>query len=196
MTECKRLTIFEGSDGAGKTTAAEAFAESAAARYVRFGPMAHIKEGLAMVYVEAMLPVLLGYQDVVFDRSWLSEIPYGTVFRNGEDRLGDTKRLLLEELAFQCSTMVVNCRPPYGVVANCFNSRRDDEMLDGENQLRMVYDLYGGLLKTDLPQVHFDYSSSECILELLDLVDDDRTKSNPSPHLTENHSQLIKEILK
>ena len=78
-----KLTIFEGPDGGGKTTAAEKYAKETGAQYVHFGPLPHVKDSLARVYVEAMMPAILGLQDVVFDRSWLSEIPYGTAFRGG-----------------------------------------------------------------------------------------------------------------
>ena len=85
MKTSKKLTIFEGCDGSGKTTAAREFAEQTGAKYVHFHNLPRIKKGLGRMYVEAMLPALLGYQEVVFDRSWLSETPYGEAFREGRD---------------------------------------------------------------------------------------------------------------
>lgn len=152
----RRLTIFEGPDGSGKTTAAKLFAEQTGARYVHFNSLPQIYHGLARVYVEAMLPALLGYQDVVFDRSWLSELPYGLAFREGKDRLGDASRRMLERLALRCGASVIRCDPGWEAVRASFVARRPLEMLDNEEQLRVVYDTYA-TQTTDLPTFTFNY---------------------------------------
>lgn len=164
MAEVKRLTIFEGSDGSGKSTAAQRFADETGARYVHCGPYKQVKQNLGRFYAEALLPAVLGYQDVVLDRCWLSEVPYGTAFRGGADRLGDVQRRLLERLAFRCATLVVNCRPAWDTVRTTFASRLGDEMLEREDQLRQVYDLYGERLPTALPQVRYDYQNDPDLL--------------------------------
>lgn len=157
MTTSKHLTIFEGPDGSGKTTIAKAYAELTGARYVHFGPMPHIGHGLARIYVEAMLPALLGHQSVVFDRCWLSEVPYGTVFREGQDRLGFEAVRMLERLAWRCGAVVVQCLPHWESVERSFISRKGDEYLNSVTQLRQVYDLYKRM-HTDLNVLHYDYS--------------------------------------
>lgn len=151
-----RLVIFEGPDGAGKTTAALAFAEATGARYVHFGPVPRLGRGLARIYVEAMLPALLGHQNVVFDRSWLSELPYGQAFRHGKDRLTAASRRMLERLAMRCGAVVVRCQPPWEVVRQNYLARRALEMLDNEEQLRQVYDLYAQQ-GSALPTIQYDY---------------------------------------
>ncbi len=112
------------------------------------------------MYVEAMLPALLGYQDVVFDRSWLSEVPYGIAFREGVDRLGDVQRRMLERVAFRCGAVVVNCNPGWTVVRDNFAARKHQEMLRDDSQLRMVYDLYQ-TEQTALPELKFNYKLDE-----------------------------------
>lgn len=181
MAQVKRLTIFEGSDGSGKSTAAQRYAAETGARYVHFGPVPQIKKSLARIYVEAMLPALLGYQDVVFDRSWLSEVPYGTAFREGVDRLGDVQRRMLERLALRCGTVVVNCRPAWDVVLENYLRRKQLEMLENDVQLRQVYDLYGGRLATVLPQAQYDYTNQPDVIQAMALYDHAR----PTVHLTE-----------
>lgn len=156
ITNSAKLTIFEGPDGGGKTTAAIEFAEATGARYVHFGPLPNVKEGLARIYVEAMMPALLGYQDVVFDRSWLSEVPYGLAFRNGRDRLGDLSRRMLERLAFRCGAVVIYCLPRYNVVRSNYLSRKEIEYLENESQLQHVYETYASQA-THLPRRYFDY---------------------------------------
>ena len=153
----KKLTIFEGPDASGKSTAARAYADATGARYMHFANLPQVGKNLSRMYVEAMLPALLGYQDVVFDRCWLSEVPYGTAFRDGADRVGGASRRMLERLAMRCGAVVVHCRPPWERVRQTYLSRRDEEYLENDNQLRVVYDLYGHH-RTGLPELMYDYT--------------------------------------
>lgn len=152
----KKLTIFEGPDGSGKSSAAQRFAEEAGAKYVHFSSLPRVGRGLGRFYVEAMLPALLGYQDVVFDRCWLSELPYGAAFREGRDRLTSASRRMLERLAMRCGAVVVRCDPGWDQVRANFMSRRHIEMLDNDQQLKTVYDLYAEQ-PTDLPELVYNY---------------------------------------
>lgn len=161
----RHLTIFEGPDGSGKTTAAKNFAEETNAVYVHFGPLFNVTTGIARMYVEAMLPALLGYQDVVFDRSWLSETPYGNAFRNGQDRMGHVGRRMLERLAMRCYTTVVRCDPGWLAVKTSYETGRD-EMLTDTAQLRLVYDAYRHM-ETALPVTTFDWVRHELPLMLM-----------------------------
>lgn len=165
-----RLTIFEGPDGSGKTTAAQAFARMTGARYVHFGPLPRVNKSLGRMYVEAMLPALLGYQDVVFDRCWLSEMSYGVAFREGKDRLTSASRRMLERLAMRCGAVVVKCQPSWETVKANYLSRKHVEMLDNEHQLKTVYDLYAKQA-TDLPVVNYDYTSGMRVSKLALIVE-------------------------
>ena len=151
MSVSRRLTIFEGPDGSGKTTLARAYAERTRAHYVHLGPFPRVSTGLARLYAEAMAPAVLGLADVVLDRSWLSERPYGDAFREGRDRLGSRARQL-ERLALRCAACVVRCLPPLGIVEEGFAHRRQVEYLTHVEQLRQVYASYGAL-ETALPMI-------------------------------------------
>lgn len=157
VIHCQSLTIFEGPDGAGKSTAAQHFAKLTNAKYVHFGPLPQVGKNLARMYVEAMLPALLGYQAVVFDRSWLSEVPYGNAFREGADRLGVASRRMLERLAFRCGAVVVLCLPPWNTVKANYMKRKHLEMLENEDQLDIVFNLYAAQ-HTSLPVYAYDYT--------------------------------------
>lgn len=157
-----RLTIFEGPDGGGKSTAAQAFAKATGARYVHFSALPRVGKSLGRVYVEAMLPALLGYQDVVFDRCWLSEMPYGVAFREGKDRLTEASRRMLERLAMRCGAVIVRCQPEWETVKANYLSRKHIEMLDNEHQLKTVYDLYAEQ-PTDLPELVYDYTKEDLL---------------------------------
>lgn len=165
-----RLTIFEGPDGGGKSTAAKVYAETTGAKYVHFPALPRVSRNLGRMYVEAMLPALLGYQDVVFDRCWLSEMPYGVAFREGRDRLTDASRRMLERLAMRCGAVVVKCQPSWEIVKANYLSRKHMEMLDNEHQLKTVYDLYTGQV-TALPVLHHDYTKGD-LFQISKMVSD------------------------
>lgn len=154
---CCKLTIFEGPDGSGKTTAAKAFAQYTGAKYVHFPALPRVSGGLGRMYVEAMLPALLGYQDVVFDRSWRSELPYGMAFRGGKLRLDSASLRMLDRLAMRCGAVMVMCLPPWETVSLNYISRKKDEMLETESQLKKVYDIYSST-GCSLERIIYDYT--------------------------------------
>lgn len=159
---CKPIIIFEGCDGTGKTTAAREFADENGYRYVHFGPLPLVRGSLARMYIEAMLPALMGYQGVVLDRAWMSEVPYGLAFRGGKDRLGDLFRRMLDRVAMRAGAVMVLCDTGWGRVLNSFRARKGEEMLDSEKQLQLVYNYYKAYydkgIGSSLPKVFYDYT--------------------------------------
>ncbi|CAB4142502.1 hypothetical protein UFOVP1414_52 [uncultured Caudovirales phage] len=137
MCNTSLLTIFEGPDGGGKTTAAKEYATLTSAQYIHHGSYKGL-EDIGIKYVESILPALVGCYDVVLDRSWHSEKIYGDAFRNGADRLGDRVNAL-NELANMCGAVVILCLPPLENVLKTFNSRRGVEMLQSQKQMEQVY---------------------------------------------------------
>ncbi len=96
----KRLIIIESPPGSGKTQLAKALCEVRPnTHYIYLGLFPRVGAGLARLYVDAMMPAVLGHADVVMDGSWLEERPYG------KDRLGARLRIL-ERLAWRCQTLV------------------------------------------------------------------------------------------
>lgn len=167
---CKKLTIFEGCNGSGKTTAAVQYAKETNARLVHFSDLPNVGSGLARMYAEAMLPALMGYQDVVFDRSWLSEAPYGAVLRDGVERLTHIDRRMLERLTMKCGAVVVYCDPGWTTVKENFitNSHHSTIVKDLTSQLEQIYKLYK-TEKTSLPYIVYDYTEMNYdILKILD----------------------------
>ncbi len=156
----KHVTIFEGCDGSGKSTAAAAYAKATNARLVHLGPFPRVGSGLGRMYAEAMMPAVLGLQDVVLDRSWLSEPIYGAVFREGEDRIGNGSQRMLERLALRCGAVVVWCDPGLAQVKVTYEARHTSEVLNGKRvdfgNLARVHSLYEEA-STDLPEVYYNY---------------------------------------
>jgi hypothetical protein len=163
MKTCKQVTIFEGPDGGGKSYAAKRYAEKTKALYVHLGPFPAVKNNqLGRLYAEAMLPALQGYQDVVLDRCWLSEQPYGAAYREGKFRLDRVQERMLARLAWRCGGLVIVCLPGFDVCVGNWAARRNEELLKNERQLRMVYDWYDSLMEdggADLNGVVYDYKS-------------------------------------
>lgn len=166
MRRCGAVTLFEGPDGGGKSYAAQAYAAATGARYVHLGPFPAVKSAaLGRLYVEALLPALLGYQEVVLDRCWLSETPYGLAFRRGAIRLDRAQQRMLARLAWRCGAVAVACLPGYEVAARNWRSRRGEEMLHDETQLRSVYDWYEAAVSEtgpgfDLHTLIYDYKAT------------------------------------
>lgn len=155
--QSKKLTIFEGPDGGGKTTTAKRFANETGALYVHFPSLPHVGKSLARLYVEAMVPALLGLSDVVMDRSWLSEEPYGLHMRDGKLRLERPAINMLERLAARCATNVIYCVPPFSTVCENYNSRRGAEYVTDVEILRRIYNAYCKQV-TNLPAMSYDYT--------------------------------------
>lgn len=156
----KRVTIFEGPDCGGKSTAAREYARQTGARYLHLGPFPRLgHRALPRLYADAIMPAVLGYQDVVLDRSWLSEPIYGRALREGKNRVGSANQRILERLMLRCQAAVVLCLPPWDDVRRVFVSRQKDELLQGEAMIRSVYQDYTTLAKqTHLPVTVHDYT--------------------------------------
>lgn len=161
VTTLRTITIFEGPDGGGKSMAAKTYARSTGAVYTHFANLPSIGAGLARTYVEAMLPALLGYQDVVLDRCWISEVPYGNVFRGGQQRMTPMTRRMLDRLAMRCGAVVILCLPGEDTAVANFTARQSTEMLSSANQLREIYHLYATTRFSDLPVYLHNYNLTD-----------------------------------
>lgn len=179
ITSPSKLVIFEGPDGGGKTTIAKAWAERSRSYYAHHGPSPMTKgPELAFEYINTMLPAIRGNSNVVMDRSWFSEKPYGLAFRGGLDRLGDEMCAGLETLALQASMpFLVLCLPSWEAVERSFAQRRGEEMLKGVTQLSQVYRAYDDLSfkrmrdASRLPTLIYNYERMrpEDLFELLEI---------------------------
>jgi len=152
------VTIFEGPDGAGKTTLARAYAAATGARYVHLGPFPLVTRGLGRLYAEAIMPAVLGYQSVVLDRCWVSEVPYGQAFRGGADRLGVAGRRMLDRLLWRCGPAYVSCLPSRETCLAAWQARKGDEYLTHADQLLAVWEWYDHVRHPALA-LQYDYTT-------------------------------------
>ncbi len=137
----RRLIILEGPDGGGKTTLGKELSAKLGVQVTNHGPYKG-EQQIWKHYFDSMLPAYSGERDVILDRCWLAEPVYGEVYRGGMNRLESWQTRILEYVASECMTRLIFCLPPVESCLNAFRSRRDEEMLENEEQLRMVYRLY------------------------------------------------------
>lgn len=170
----KRVLIFEGPDGGGKTTLARVTRDALGdAVLTHHGPYPDVTDhdALAEIYALSMLPALDDRHDVILDRCWLSEIPYGLAFRGGADRLTWRGRRYLETAAAQCDARVYLCLPSWNRVADNYQARKGEEYLETLAQLRRVYRWYedaAGILSS-LPITVVDpFDGRDHVKEIID----------------------------
>lgn len=183
----KRIIIFEGADGCGKSVLATELARKLdPAILTRHGPY----PGEAEVwrrYLVSMLPAYADIANVVMDRSWISEPIYGAAYRGGANRISVAQRRMLERVALGRGAGVVLCRVPWSLCAENFKRRKAEggEYLDDTAQLKVVYDGYRALEAPDrLPTrnvVRFNYASRDVVPTALAVAENLEAPLNLGP---------------
>jgi len=157
------IIILEGPDGGGKTTLSErlrqALSKDRMATVVKHGPYIGMSaEDLCKTYFRSMSQALTYDDHVILDRSWLSEPIYGSVYRDGLNRVDKARWRMLERVALTRGAVVVHCQPDLSLCVDTFKQRKGIEYLDNTEQLGAVYEAYETLPQhTCLPVVHYDY---------------------------------------
>lgn len=172
------IVILEGPDGGGKTTIAEELKKTKpGTRVIHHGAYA----GQDKIFVYYLASLLYAHRrphlNVIFDRSWLSEAPYGRVMRGGQDRLGSLKRVL-ERIALGLGAIVVNCLPSPEVLKNTYAKRSSTEYPDSERKLMQVRHEYAQL-RTELPMILFDRGRQTFTALLTEIVRQTYTNGGP-----------------
>jgi thymidylate kinase len=162
-TRPRRLIILEGCDGTGKTTLGKRLAAWYDAEYIHLDAMLSVTgRGLPRMSLEAMTPALLGHRAVVMDRSWLSELPYGIMARNGDVRISDFDRRMLDRLALTCNAVVINCSTDLDTMLANWQGRKKIELVKQQKMITRIWNWYGQNLATatDLPVIDYDYQQA------------------------------------
>lgn len=162
-----RLLIFEGSDCTGKSTLINKIYET----YETLGDsnviLIHngVYESRAQAF-EAYCDQLSDNADkaILLDRSYISELIYGSIYRNEHNSKWKSEIRLVESMASNYyKPLVINCTPPFCVVFDSWVGRINSEYLKDSEVLESVYNEYKKNIKvhTSLPVVNFDYTQIE-----------------------------------
>lgn len=145
------IIIFEGPDGAGKTTAAKVIQKK-----YKFKKIIHIGP---IETQEQLLKLVISQNNVIFDRFHLGEQVYGPIYR-GKNSITKKYHNLIERALVRKNTIVILALPPFKI---CFKNWSKRHKKGGEmfsHSLKQVYDAYLSM-KTRLPVVKYDYTKQE-----------------------------------
>lgn len=169
MKRC--VTIFEGPDCSGKTTAAQYVVSARGGILLHTGPT-RIGGDARREYMGVAEWLRRNMVDghVVFDRFHIGERVYGPVVRS-VDTLGEAGQSEVETLLQSfASVLLIVCLPPREVGRREWERRRGDEMIGDAHVWEQTYDLYAEFLasrNTDLPVRVYDYTQNTLTQMLL-----------------------------
>lgn len=158
----RRVFIFEGVDGTGKSTAAGEMSAATGAHLVHTGPPPKTVIPMADVYTRQLIDALHhpGSGPVVFDRLHLGERVYGDILRKN-DRLGEFGQELFETRAkHMCDPVLIMCRPPMPIAEANWRGRRERELVQTSTLWVQMYARYAHL-RSLLTTHTFDYTTQD-----------------------------------
>lgn len=175
-----KILILEGPDGSGKSTLGAQLEKLMAAIYIHNNEYRG-RTGMEMLeifssqmdYVTNLLPINV---PAVIDRNHISELVYGPVFR-GESRIQLGSQSYLETLMGISHSILIVCYPDVEQCLTTFRSRKGDEMLESEEQLRAVHWSYAPINLPISPYVpvktiYYDYRIPNAFNELYEQIID------------------------
>ncbi len=148
------IFVFEGPDGAGKTTLAKALTEYLGGRYVHLTYRFRDKMDVYHYAAIRLVAHLSQHQPVILDRWWISEILYAEAYRGGSKFM--KRHFLLEHIATKMGVVYVACVPEekqkyLDNYAQLKETRTEAELKrDPLEGVEKVYDLYVDFFNTYL----------------------------------------------
>lgn len=149
--------ILDGPDCAGKTMAATTALRDLEATRFHHGPYLG-ETKIAHYYASSLTYQMRMEENVIMDRSWLSEPIYGGVMRGGNNRISVAHRRMLERLAWSTRSVTVIALPPWDTIHGCYMKRKADEYLNQIEKLEAVYNKFqSAMLDYDLPTMVYNW---------------------------------------
>ena len=175
----KKLFVVEGPDGAGKTTLIKQLEEALSwhTEVVHHGPYLDRSDvQLRNIYHNSFVRTMGERKhNVILDRSWVSEVMYGTVVRDGS-RISNADIKRFELHMRNVGGAYIMCMPPVETCLANYAARKEMEYLENEESLRTIYGLYD-TFKTDQKMFYHDYTKSS-VQDLISVMKSVKTISN------------------
>jgi len=139
--------IIEGADQSGKSELAKKLATEFGLCTIHYGPPKNVKNYM----FEYIWPLFLVDRKFIIDRSYLSEIVYGRLFRN-TNKLIDIRKEI--EAVFESGSygMILCHREKF----NQFNMVDRDELFDYEQILKVRTEFLKEFPLVEIPKIKFD----------------------------------------
>jgi thymidylate kinase len=176
------LLLIEGCDAAGKTTLKNELVSN-------YGFIESVPKSLPTDKTDLTMCAENAYainlciendEDVVMDRSWLSEAIYSPLLRKMDGRFSVAQTRMLERMAYTAGVVIVLCDPGWNTVRDNWY-HRGDEHITTELMLRTLYQRYQTLHHdTQIPVVTYNYMRNSMVSELMNRV---RKVANKAPTL-------------
>lgn len=149
------IIILEGPDGGGKSTLAAQLSRQTKYPIARYSypKTAEEKEQMMQMYVQAIKEA----KNVIFDRSWYSELVYGPVMRNGHV-LSYPQMYALEEMLAKKGAVLIYCTASPEVLWRRCMARGEDYVTDQETFIG-ICKAYDELMSVPhhIPVVKYEY---------------------------------------
>lgn len=161
--------ILEGPDGSGKTTTGIKLAKRLSGTYLHNNQYAKLTKSVELYNLyssqlycaEDLCGLTLNTAiPLIIDRSWISELIYGQVYRD-KSRMNEAHAKDMCHLAYRLEATIINFRPPWEVVQQNFLADGREELLANVEQLKKVYDLYESskLPCSAFSTIEYDYTT-------------------------------------
>ena len=151
------ITIIEGPDGAGKTTLAKYIAFVTNSEIIHFGKPANEAEHIAQLSQYA--DILANKDNIVLDRSWLSDLVYAKVMKDREFITTKEQSDALLELG-NGKAIVIFCNADIETLWQRCQDRGETYVTQFDKLLYIRAE-YMGLMQTvseHLPVLHYEFA--------------------------------------
>ena len=184
MRPWKKLFVVEGPDGAGKTTLIKQLSEALSwnTEVIHHGPYLDKNDvQLRNIYLNSFVrDIEERNHNVILDRSWVSEVMYGTVVRDGS-RINNANITMFEAHMRRLGGSYIMCMPPVETCLDNYRARKEIEYLENEESLRTIYGLYD-TFETKAQMFYHDYTTSS-VQDLISVMKSVKIISNDDLNL-------------
>lgn len=156
----RKLIILEGADCTGKSTLLNKIKNEDT--LVIHNGVYESRTVAFETYIDQIADNI--YKSVILDRSYISELIYGSIYRGEKNHEWKSEIRLLESMMVSYfSPLVIVCLPPIEIVLNEWQNRINTEYIKDSYTIEAIYAEYQLNIGnyTSLPVVPFNYAQPE-----------------------------------